>query len=559
MSREGAATNRALDRRLAELCIGCMETRVGDVCIRCGWNNAIQCATVLQLPPRTVLKNQYVVGRVLGQGGFGITYLALDLQESRKVALKEYFPQAVASRAPEQSRVISVSDRVRQDFDYGLHRFMEEGRLLSLFRGHPCIVAVLESFQANGTGYLVMEYLDGLTLRDYLASKGQQLPWDLALRIMNHVLDGLKEVHSRGLLHRDVSPDNIYLTRARTVKLIDFGAARFAAGERSQNLSIILKPGFAPEEQYRQRGQQGPWTDIYAAAATLYRAITGTTPPDSLDRKSADTLVPPSALGITVPPTGERALMKGLSVHARDRFASTQDFQLALSAATADVSRQEERRPRQSRPSVWAWAMALIALLLVIFAIYSRPGRPPASSGGTAPAPSGPVTEPPKMPSQKPPGTYLAFEGRSFRLNYPPDWEVHTRPDQPNTVDLTPSGAFLPLDGGRTYITHGIQAQYVTDLPQQPMDLQTFTNNVVGNIRSNNQDVQTDGQQSADAALITQVSLRSLRGDREINRILTVQRPDGFFVLILVAPAAEFTARLPMFMTVVNTLTFTNK
>jgi len=177
MSREGAATDRAVDRRIAELCMGCMETRVGDVCIRCGWNNAIQCGTVLQLPTRTVLKNHYVVGRVLGQGGFGITYLAFDLQESRKVALKEYFPQAVASRAPGQSRVISVSDRVRQDFDYGLHRFMEEGRLLALFRGHPCIVAVLESFQANGTGYLVMEYLDGLTLRDYLASKGQQLPW----------------------------------------------------------------------------------------------------------------------------------------------------------------------------------------------------------------------------------------------------------------------------------------------------------------------------------------------------------------------------------------------
>ena len=236
----------------ATLCMGCMAPATGaPFCPACGWQKGAGAGSVLHLPPGTLLHDCYLVGRVLGQGGFGITYMGWDTQLQRKVAIKEYFPQVIASRLPGGSTVAPTGARVQSDFEHGLEGFMNEGRILARFADHPCIVSVLNLFEGNRTGYLVMGYLDGVTLSQSLTAAGGKLAYDTAREIMIRVLDGLREVHGQGLLHRDISPDNIYLTRQGPVKILDFGAARMAVGERSQSLSVVLKEGYAPEEQYR--------------------------------------------------------------------------------------------------------------------------------------------------------------------------------------------------------------------------------------------------------------------------------------------------------------------
>src|SRR5579871_65006 len=318
----------------ATRCLGCMEADQGaPVCPYCGWQRYAAATSVLHLPPGCLLDRGYLVGRVLGQGGFGITYLGWDVQLHRKVAIKEYFPQVIASRIPGGATVSTTSARTQDDFQYGLHGFLNEGRILARFSEHPCIVSVLNLFEANQTGYLVMGYLEGMTLSQSLEKSGGRMAYDVARDILMRVMDGLREVHAQGLLHRDISPDNIYLTRQGLIKILDFGAARFEVGERSQSLSVVLKEGYAPEEQYRRSGHQGPWTDVYGVAATLYRCITGIVPAPSLDRLHADALLSPRQLGVAMPPAAEGALLRALAVRAGERFQSVEAFQGAVSGS----------------------------------------------------------------------------------------------------------------------------------------------------------------------------------------------------------------------------------
>jgi serine/threonine protein kinase len=370
------------------LCLGCMEPKqTPGVCPRCGWSPEAGAVSILHLPPGTRLHNCYLIGRVLGQGGFGITYMGWDTQLRRKVAIKEFFPQVIASRQPRSTTVAPSTANLQADFDYGLRSFLNEGRILARFNDHPCIVSVLNLVEENSTGYLIMGYLDGNTLAQALAKAGGKLPYPTAREVMMRVMDGLREVHAQGLLHRDISPDNIYLTRQGLVKILDFGAARFDAGEQSQSLSVVLKEGYAPEEQYRRNGNQGPWTDVYATAATLYRSITGMVPPPALDRLHADSLEPISRLGVAIPPPAEAALLRALSVRAGDRFQSVESFQEALIPArelTHPVTEPEplplprpDPLPPQPVPpppkfndAKWIW-LAIGLLILFICAVLA--------------------------------------------------------------------------------------------------------------------------------------------------------------------------------------------
>ena len=315
----------------AQLCMGCMEDRgSGPVCQHCGYNDVAPITTPLYLKHRTVLKDQYLVGRMLGHGGFGITYLGWDLTLERKIAIKEYLPSGIASRISGQAQVVAHSGQAEKDFDWGLERFLDEARTLAKFQNHPGIVAVSNFFRENGTAYLMMDYLDGITLDEYLRRKDGRIEFDRAIRIMMPVMDALREVHKANIMHRDISPDNVYLCRSGPVKVLDFGAARYAMSQHSRNLSIILKEGYAPEEQYRTKGNQGPWTDVYAVAATLYRTVTGKRPPSALDRLDIDELERPSAIGIAMPVEAEAALLKALAVRAVDRFQSMEEFEAAI-------------------------------------------------------------------------------------------------------------------------------------------------------------------------------------------------------------------------------------
>ncbi|MFC5532028.1 protein kinase domain-containing protein [Cohnella yongneupensis] len=331
---------------LQQLCMGCM-TNKGEAsqCPTCGFVEGTLPESPQHLVPRTMLNDRYLLGRVLGQGGFGITYLAWDINLDTKLAVKEYLPRDFATRSAQQTEVSVYSGDNRQHFLSGLEKFLEEAKILAQFNNSQGIVSVRDFFRENGTAYLVMYYLDGITFKQYLEQMGGKIPFETAKSIMNPVLEALADVHANGLLHRDISPDNIYITTGRQVKLLDFGAARHSITEHSKSLSVILKPGFAPEEQYRTKGKQGPWTDVYAAAATLYRSIVGTVPPESLDRMEEDTLELPSSLGVAIPPHAETALLKALSVRAPLRYQSMGEFQQALSGGGAMSPDQQPTQP----------------------------------------------------------------------------------------------------------------------------------------------------------------------------------------------------------------------
>jgi serine/threonine protein kinase len=348
--------------------MGCMEERgASEVCSKCGWREGTKPDSPLHLPPRTILGEKYVVGRVLGYGGFGITYLGWDMTFTRKLAIKEYMPNGVASRASGELNVTIFRSQADSDFEYGMQQFLEEGRTVARFQEHPGVVKVIDFVRANATAYLVMEHLDGCTLETFLSRNNGKLPFQAVLNIMTPVMDALRAVHKESFLHRDISPDNVFVLNNGGVKLIDFGAARFALSQRSKNLSVILKEGYAPPEQYSSKGNQGPWTDVYATAATIYRALTGKIPFPSLDRREGDELQPASQAGAVLAPEAELALHRGLAIRVQDRFPSMESFQAAISGLPEDhfaegpeqklqelivgVSRPQSQRPLSQDPS----------------------------------------------------------------------------------------------------------------------------------------------------------------------------------------------------------------
>jgi len=275
-------------------------------------------APLHHLPQRTVIHNKYLLGKALGEGGFGITYLAWDTEVGAKVAIKEYYPSSYVQRVPKTNQVIINAKSNLGASNRGLKRFIEEAKTMAKIKNLAGIVAVRDFFSANGTAYIVMEFLDGISLKKHMARKGK-LPVDDVLTIMRPVIDSLAQVHKIGLIHRDISPDNIIITKKNEVKLIDFGAAK-QSNLDGKSLSIVLKQGFAPEEQYRTHGEQGPWTDVYALAVTIYYCISGKMPPESIQRMYKDTIQKPSDLGVEISEQQEKALLKALAVYAKSRY-----------------------------------------------------------------------------------------------------------------------------------------------------------------------------------------------------------------------------------------------
>lgn len=302
----------------------------------------------LALPEGTVLAGQYIVDKVLGQGGFGITYAATDHKTGAKVAVKEFFPDAMATRTG-QTTVVPFTGERGDSYAYGKTCFLQEAETLAQFIGSENIVRIHSYFEENGTAYFVMDFVEGTSFDEYLRQHGGKVSFEEAARILIPVMDALSIVHSRGIVHRDVTPDNIYITKEGGVKLLDFGAARYSLGDKSRSLDIVLKHGFAPKEQYARRGKQGPFTDVYSLGATFYFALTGKRPPDSIERMDEDDLVPPSALGVQIDKAAEDAILLALSVQPAERFQSMAAFKDAM----LNVVQGEASRPApESAPAV---------------------------------------------------------------------------------------------------------------------------------------------------------------------------------------------------------------
>lgn len=310
-----------------QFCVSCFQYSLNEngVCSQCGFDlrRAGEGIPVHQLPMRTVLGGKYLVGRVLGEGGFGVTYEGWDINLEVKVAIKEYYPSGFAVRNTQASNTVTaMTGSAGSVFFEGRDRFIQEAKRLAKFFTLPGVVAVRDYFQENETAYIVMEFIEGYTLKEHLEQCGGRLPWEEALQLFRPVIQSLIEVHRFGIIHRDISPDNLMFLRSGQLCLIDFGAARDYT-DMNKSLSVMLKPGYAPEEQYRSKGVQGPWTDVYALCATLYRAIEGEKPPEALERMIDDTL---TGFTVPVPPAVAQALLKGLSPRQNQRYQNMEEL-----------------------------------------------------------------------------------------------------------------------------------------------------------------------------------------------------------------------------------------
>ncbi len=289
------------------------------------------------LPTGTVVHGRYRVDKVLGEGGFGVTYRVMDLREGAPAALKEYMPADFATRRA-FSRTVQPNNGEEVSYQKFLEKFLQEAQNIYRFKGHPNIVEVRHLFRENGTAYYVMELLDGADLGKELARHGGRMSWDRILPIFQTVAAALDTLHKAGLIHCDISPDNICMQRSGVPKLLDFGAARVLLHGEAVASVIVLKNGYAPPEQRFGR-KMGTWTDVYALAATIYRCVTGRVPPAAEERLNGEELIPPSQLGAAIPSAGwEQALMRGMALHIEQRYQTVLEFWTALAADRMNAS-----------------------------------------------------------------------------------------------------------------------------------------------------------------------------------------------------------------------------
>ena len=356
----------------SEYCIYCMQLMEGErKCPHCGRAPEKYQSLSKYLPLGTLLQERYILGRVLGQGSFGITYIGRDLLLNNIVAVKEYFPVHHLHRnvvTTENMSVTLYEDENQKEYEKMLEKFLHETQRLSQFRDVKGIVSVRDFFYENNTAYMVMEYVDGVSLKKYIDENGP-MSGEWMLQHMVPILDALEQIHETGLIHRDISPDNIIVTPNKEAVLIDFGSARETNINTDKSLTVVFKRGFSPEEQYRSRGIQGVWSDVYAMCATMYYCLTGSAPDEALERIFVDET--PSLLSmkeIDLKRYQKKAIMKGISVRADKRYPGMKELK-------SELLKAEGKSPTK-------WILSGISLLLIgiVFLLSQIKGKNNAAS-----------------------------------------------------------------------------------------------------------------------------------------------------------------------------------
>ena len=375
-------------------CSGCMEPCKGGVCPHCGYDNSKPSGMEYALPPYAILAGKYVVGRVLGQGGFGITYIGWDMALERKVAVKEFFPSGQVSRSPGNTTLSWYSTEVaRQTRQDGMGMFLKEARKMSKADSVPGVVRVLDLFQENNTAYIIMDFVEGETLKARLSKTGP-LPWPVAREVFVPAIQTMARVHRLGLIHRDLSPDNLMLTPDGGVQILDLGAAKDLSINSGLSSMQVAKSGFSPWEQYLQQGGSGPWTDVYAMAATIYYTLTGKLPPNAVDRANQDT-ISWAEPGLQALPAGTlHALQKAMAVQSSERIRSMEELgqglfdekKAAPAPKAADVTPKAPQKQEKGKSKSRRWLIpvsaALVLCLGVAVLLSGKPSKsaPPAQS-----------------------------------------------------------------------------------------------------------------------------------------------------------------------------------
>lgn len=332
------------------ICLNCMREKSSNgTCPYCSNSNNIK-APSHHIKPGSILNGKYLIGKALGEGGFGITYFGLDLNLNYKVAIKEYYPHEFAKRADANTNQVRKIVTARGDyFGHGKERFLDEAKTLVKFNSKPGVVSVKDFFDENGTAYLVMEYIDGTTLQKYLKQAGGKLESEKVFSLLSPLMKTLSQIHSQGLIHRDISPDNIMITTSGVLKLLDFGSSRSFLNAGNKSLSVLLKPGFAPIEQYDSKGLQGPWTDVYSLCATMYKCITGVVPEDALGRMRSGRLKRPSEFSVRIDRRKEEVLLKGLEIEHKNRIQSMNELLSGLSQVENTSQHKDNRKSHKPK------------------------------------------------------------------------------------------------------------------------------------------------------------------------------------------------------------------
>ena len=368
-----------------KMCMGCMEKYEETLtkCPHCGYEENTKPAEAYHMVPGSILKRKYIVGKTLGYGGFGVTYIGFDAELQRKVAIKEYLPGEFSTRIPGQTMVTVYEDEKHEQFQSGINKFMDEAKRLAKFQDTAGIVHIYDSFFENETAYIVMEYIEGETVKEKLDREGK-IPVEEAIKLILPIVAAMKEVHAEGIIHRDISPDNIMVDKEGNAKLIDFGASRYATTTHSKSLSVLIKYGYAPMEQYQSGGQQGTWTDVYALAATFYTMVTGIVPEDSLKRLEKDELKPLSKMGIKISKNMDMAIRNAMNVKVEERTPSMEVFEEEL-LSEGEVARLVTKQEKKDNGKWPVWikvSMACGGALVALFVILLSTGII-SFSGGT--------------------------------------------------------------------------------------------------------------------------------------------------------------------------------
>ena len=355
-------------------CYACFKEYDGrfEVCPFCGTVRQSEPKEPIYLRPGTVLISRYELGVAVGAGGFGVIYTAWDRKLETVVAVKEFFASRLMTRAVGEKQVI-VNRKSQAEFDYRKARFLAEARNMAKFGAHRSIPNVFEFFEDNGTAYIVMELLHGQSLQEFLQQQ-HTVDEDFAVLVANEVGHALSSLHEKGIIHRDVAPDNIYIASENElrIKLLDLGAAKLT-DSTDQVIDIILKPGYSPTEQYDNTKSIGPWTDIYALGATLYRMLTGEKPDESTNRRIADTVVSPHELNPAVGENLSNAVMKAMAVERHMRFRTVAEFLKAVNGQRRVLTLEKERKLRRRRrfTGILAGCLAAVIAAVSVWQVYS--------------------------------------------------------------------------------------------------------------------------------------------------------------------------------------------